>query len=267
MGIVRVNGIDLHYVEAGSGEPLLLIMGLGGDHQAWGFQFRAFAERHRVIAFDNRGAGQSSAPDEPYTIRGMADDARGLLDALGVGRVHVVGVSMGGMIAQELALAQPERVASLHLGCTLARSDPYLRSVLRVWRDLRARLPQESVVRTIALWLLAPATFAERPDFAEMVVQAALANPFPQSTAGFLRQSEAVMGHDTLDRLAALRPPTLVTVGEDDILVPPRFSREVSAAIPGSALHVVAAAGHVYFWERVDDFNKLTLDFAAAHPA
>ena len=116
---VRVNGVELHYVEVGGGDPVLMIMGFGGDHLAWGFQVPALSARYRVIAFDNRGAGQSSVPDVPYSTRMMADDAVGLLDALGIERAHVIGVSMGGMIAQEVALGHPRSralaAAALHL--------------------------------------------------------------------------------------------------------------------------------------------------------
>src|SRR6185503_2959995 len=121
MAKVRVNGIELNYVEAGSGEPVLMIMGFGGDHLAWGFQVPALSARYRVIAFDNRGAGQSRVPDVPYLTRMLADDAVGLLDALGVERAHVIGASMGGMIPQEVALGHPGRVRSLQLHCTYAQ--------------------------------------------------------------------------------------------------------------------------------------------------
>ena len=131
---VRVGDIEMHYVEAGAGAPLVLIMGFSGDYTAWGLQIRAFAERHRVIAFDNRGTGQTDTPDAPYTTRMMADDTAGLLDALGIDRAHLIGISMGGMIAQELALAYPERVSSLHLGCSLARPDAYMLALNASWR-------------------------------------------------------------------------------------------------------------------------------------
>ena len=257
----------MFYAEAGGGPPLLLIMGFGGDHLAWAYQFRVFAERYRVIAFDNRGAGQTDAPDTPYTTALMADDAAGLLDALGVDRAHVIGVSMGGMIAQELALRHPARVRSLHLGCTLARPDAYMRALVAAWRTLRTSLSREDMLRAVALWLFAPVTYEERPEFVEMVVQTALANPFPQTLVGFVRQSEAILGHDTLERLDAIRCPTLVSVAEDDILVPPRFSRRLAAGIPGAALRVLPGAGHVYFWEQPDAFNRLCLEFLARHPA
>src|SRR5262245_55834448 len=108
MPTVRVGDISMYYVEAGAGEALVLVMGLGADHLAWGFQFPVFAEKYRVIAFDNRGAGQTDVPDQPYTTRMMANDTVGLMDTLGVDRAHVLGVSMGGMVAQEIALNHPE---------------------------------------------------------------------------------------------------------------------------------------------------------------
>jgi 3-oxoadipate enol-lactonase len=265
MAKVRVNGVDLHYVEVGRGDPLLLIMGFGGDHLAWAFQVPVFSEHYRVIAFDNRGAGQSSVPDVPYTTRMMADDAAGLLEALGVERAHVLGVSMGGMIAQELALGHPRRVRSLQLHCTYARPDAYMLALMETWRAVRAKATLEEWMRTVALWLFSPRTYQERPEFIETIVQTALANPHPFTQTGFLRQGDAVRSHDALARLRTLTCPTLVSVAEDDALVPPRFSRELAAAIPGAALRLIDGAGHAYFWERPDVFNAMCLDFLAKH--
>ena len=258
---VRVGDIDMFYVEAGGGEPVILIMGFGGDHTAWAFQLRPFAERYRVIAFDNRGAGQTDQPDAPCTIALMADDTLGLLDRLGIERAHVVGLSMGGMIAQEIALRAPARVRSLQLHATLARPDAYTRALLDVWRVQRVKLTLEERMRALALWLFAPVTYAERPELVETVLRNAIENPHPQSLAGFLRQAEAVAGHDTLDRLGAIRCPTLVSVAEDDALVPPRFARELAQRIAGAELALVPGAGHAYMWERPDAFNALCLEF------
>src|SRR2546427_3279997 len=160
---VRVNGIGLNYVEAGSGDPLLLIMGFGGDHQAWAFQTPVFAQRYRVIAFDNRGAGQSDVPDVPYTTRMMAEDAIGLLDALRIERAHVLGVSMGGMIAQELALAHPQRVRSLQLHCTLAPRDAYMQALIENWRGIRTKVTPGGGMAIVALWAFSPGTHPQRP--------------------------------------------------------------------------------------------------------
>src|ERR1044071_6561394 len=143
MPSVRVGEISMYYIEAGRGEPLVLVMGLGAGHLAWGFQVPAFAERYRVIAFDNRGAGQTDAPDHPYTTRMMADDTVGLMDALGVERAHVLGVSMGGMIAQEIALDHPDRVRSLQLHATLGRPDGFLQAQLAAGRIQRRALSRE----------------------------------------------------------------------------------------------------------------------------
>jgi pimeloyl-ACP methyl ester carboxylesterase len=258
---LRVGDISMHFVEAGAGEPLILIMGLGGDHTAWGFQTPGFAERYRVIAFDNRGAGQTDQPGSPYTTRAMAADTLGLMDALGIEQAHVCGASLGGMVAQELALNHPERVRSLQLHCTLARPDAYLLALGRTWLEMRAALSREAFTRAMMLWLFAPATFETRPEFVEGVVQNALANPFPPTQAGFAGQAQAVASHDTQDRLARIRCPTLITVGAEDILVPPRFSRALHARLPHAELVVLEGGGHGYFLELAPAFNEVVLEF------
>lgn len=260
---IPVGDIRMHYVEAGAGDPLVLIMGIGGDHLAWGFQVPAFAERHRVIAFDNRGVGQTDAPDVPYTAAMMADDTVGLMDALGIERAHVLGVSMGGMIAQEVALRHPRRVRTLQLHATYARADRYTLALIDAWRRIRIGLGRETALRTIALWLFEPATYDERPEFVELIIGNALESPFPQSAVGFLRQGDAVRDHDALDRLQEIRVPTLISVAASDILVPPRFSRQIAAAIPGAELHVFPRGAHGYFWEYPEDFNRVCLEFLA----
>ncbi len=262
---VEVGDIKMYCVEAGAGEPLVLVMGLGGDHTAWGFQVPVLAERYRVIAFDNRGAGQTDQPDLPYTTRGMAEDTVGLMDALGIPRAHVCGVSLGGMIAQELALNHPDRVLSLQLHCSLARPDAYLLALSRTWLEMRAALSREAFTRAMSLWLFAPATFATRPGFVEDVVQNVLANPYPPTQVGFARQTVAVAGHDTLDRLDRIRCPTLVTVGTEDILVPPRFSRVLGDRIPRAELRMLEGGGHGYFIEMAPAFNAVVLDFLGRH--
>jgi pimeloyl-ACP methyl ester carboxylesterase len=189
----------------------------------------------------------------------------GLLDALGVERAHVIGVSMGGMIAQEVALGHPGRVRSLQLHCTYARPDGYMLALMDAWRTMRVKTTAEEWLRIVALWLFSPRTYNERPDFVELVIQTGLANPYPFSLTGFLGQGDAVRGHDALARLPGLAHPTLVSVAEDDILVPPRFARELAAAVPGAELRVIEGAAHGYFWERADVFNAMCLEFLDRH--
>jgi pimeloyl-ACP methyl ester carboxylesterase len=196
-------------------------------------------------------------------MRMMAEDTRGLMDRLGIERAHVLGVSMGGMIAQELALAHPDRVRSLQLHTTLARTDAYTRACAAVWEVVRATLPPEAAFRAIALWLFAPSSYNDRRELIEMIVQGALATPYPQSLTGLSRQREAIASHDTLGRLGAIRCPTLVTAAEDDILIRPRASRALAAAIPGAEFATIPDAGHVPYWEQADVFNRLCLEFLA----
>jgi pimeloyl-ACP methyl ester carboxylesterase len=138
-------------------------------------------------------------------------------------------------------------------------------ALMDAWRTVRAKATPEEWLRTVALWLFAPGTYADRPDFVEMVIQTGLATPHPFTLTGFLRQGDAVRGHDALDRVPTLTCPTLVSVAEDDILVPPRFARELATAIPRAELRVIEAAGHAYFWERPDVFNTMCLTFLAKH--
>jgi pimeloyl-ACP methyl ester carboxylesterase len=263
---VRIGDIEMYYQDVGSGDPLVLIMGFGGDHLAWAFQMADFSMRHRVIAFDNRGVGQTDAPDQPYTTQVMAGDTLRLMDALGVDRAHVLGASMGGMVAQELALASPDRVRSLHLACTFGRPDAYMLALNAAWREMRVGMGAEWTLRALALWLFSPATYAERPELIETLLQNTLANPHPQSVVGFLRQSEAVAAHDAVDRLSAIRCPTLVSVAADDILTPPRFAREIVERVPNAELRLVLSAGHGYFLERPDVFNELSSTSSRARP-
>jgi pimeloyl-ACP methyl ester carboxylesterase len=263
--IARVGGIRIHYEWHGraAGVPVVLVMGLGGDATAWGYQLAALAPVRRCLALDNRGVGRSDAPDQPYTVAGMARDLLGLLDAVGVARAHLAGVSLGGAIVQEAALLAPERVASLQLHATWAGPDPYLTAALEKLRAMRRDLDREGFVRALLPFLFTPRCHAARFRFVERVVQAAVAAPHPQPLHGYLRQAEASLGHDARDRLGALRCPTLVTVGEDDVLTPPRFARELASLVPGARLQVLPG-GHGYFWEAPDAFNAACLEFLNA---
>jgi pimeloyl-ACP methyl ester carboxylesterase len=267
MPIVAVNGIELYYAETGSGEPLVLVMGFGGDHLSWGFQLSALSAHYRVVTFDNRGSGRSSAPDIAYTTRTMADDTVALMDRLGIERTHLLGVSLGGMIAQEIALEHPERVRSLQLHCTAARADRHMLALLENLRSVRHKAGVELAQRAMALYLFAPTTFNERPEFIDMLLYAASSQAHPQSDVGFARQGDAVIGHDALARLGAITCPTLVAVGEEDQLAPLRFSREIAAAIPHAEFQTVPQAGHVFFWEKPAEFNALVLSFLSKHRA
>ncbi|MBA3414812.1 MAG: alpha/beta fold hydrolase [Chloroflexia bacterium] len=247
MPLVQVNGIERFYQVAGNGEPLLLINGIGADSLKWDPLLPALAARFRVITSDNRGAGRSAASPGPYETRQMADDAAALLAHLGVARAHVVGSSMGGMVAQELALAYPTLVDRLVLYGTFARPrraimDPWLTFVVHA----SERLDPTSVTLGWLPWLYTPA-FLARPE----KVEAALARqePYPPPAHGIAAQAEAVRSHDTLDRLPRIAAPTLVLVGAEDVVTPVYYSQELAERIPGARLQVLERGGHSAIWE------------------
>jgi 3-oxoadipate enol-lactonase len=246
MGEAEVNGIKIHYREYGEGEPLLLIMGLSANVDWWGDDFLApLAERFHVVAYDNRGAGRSDKPEGPYPIPLMAVDAVGLMDHLGWESAHVMGASMGGMIAQELALEYPERVRRLVLLCTNCggpESVPASPEVLTMLYAPRKSLSDEDIARMTLYLLFPPRYIEENPEKMEEVVKDLLIAPTPPKC--FIWQITGVSMWSCHSRLADLRHPTLIMTGNEDVLIPPENSRILAKAIPDSELVEYEGAGH-----------------------
>jgi pimeloyl-ACP methyl ester carboxylesterase len=261
MPVVQLNGIERFYQETGQGDPLLLINGIGGTSLGWEPLLPALAERFRVITSDNRGVGRSAAPPGPYTTRHLADDAAALLTHLGVTRTHVVGSSMGGMIAQELVLTYPQLVDRLVLFAACARPrraiiDPWLTFVVQ----MKERLDPTAVTLGWLPWLYPPA-FLAQPEWVEAVL--AWQEPYPSSAHGIAAQAEAVRHHDTLERLAQITAPTLVLVGAEDIVMPVYYSQELAERIPGATLRVLEQSGHEALWQDPEAGAKVLLEFLA----
>ena len=254
--MIKSGNVGLWVERRGQGPDVLLIAGLGDPAEAWEPQLEGLADRWRLTAFDNRGAGRTPLPpaDEPFTVATMADDAAGLLRALGVPAAHVMGFSGGSVIAQELALRHRELVRSLVLVSTWARSDPYLRAMAEFWHWLVEVAPSErAALEAFFLWIYTPQAHAD--GTVERFIAETLASPHPQSVDAFQRQLDAFMTHDTLDRLPGLRVPTLVLAGELDIATPPRLGRVVAERIPGAQLAVLPGAAHQPFQETPAEFN------------
>ncbi len=276
MSIAKVGPLDLYYEEHGSGEPILLIMGLAADSTAWMFQVPAFAARYRTVVFDNRGVGRSSKPTGPYTIHEMADDAAGLLDVLDIGRAHVVGVSMGGMIAQELALRHPERVRSLVLACTYPEPDADIERNRRfsvrqmggtITADGEVQIDFKAINPMDFLQHLLPTVFNQEFIARELpkliqVFSGALQYGF--SMEAILGQVAAVMNHKATDRLHRITAPTLVLTGDADRLIPPANSDVLARHIPGATLMKVPGGSHGFNFETPDVFNRAVLEFLAS---
>jgi 3-oxoadipate enol-lactonase len=269
MAIAEVNGQRLYYEVLGDGEPLLCVAGLSCDTLVWIPQVQAFAAAHRTVIFDNRDVGQSSMADGPYEIADMAQDALALADALELDSFHLLGVSMGGAIAQELAIAAPERVRTLTLAVTFPATGAYGRRVAEVWGARVRQISREQHVDELML-LNHSEAFYESPEMVEFIRTAMLNNPHPQPPDAFARQLAASGRHDTRDRLGSLTMPTHVIGGEHDILVPVWKSREIAERIPGAKLTVLPNAPHGLSIERAEEFNAAVLGFireTAATPA
>ena len=276
MSIAKVGSLDVFYEEHGNGDPLLLIMGLAADSTAWMFQVPDFAQHYRTIVFDNRGVGRTSKPSGPYSIHEMADDAAGLLDVLDVRRAHVVGVSMGGMIAQELALRHPERVRSLVLACTYPEPDADVERNRRftverlggtVTSEGQMQIDFKAINPMDFLQHMLPTVFnqdfiaRELPKLLK-VFSGALQYGF--SMEAILGQVAAVMSHKATDRLHQITAPTLVLTGDADRLVPPANSDLLAQHIPGAKLVRVAGGSHGFNFETPEVFNRAVLEFLAS---
>ncbi len=254
------SDISLHYDVHGDGEPLVLVMGLAADSLAWVLQLGAFGERFRTVTFDNRDVGRSGYANGPYSVGDMASDTLALCDELGLDSFHLLGISMGGAIAQEVALMAPDRVRTLTLCVTWAGTGAYGRERSRLLAAAARRAPREEHVDMLMILTLSE-RFYENPAGVSYARRVMLDNPHPQEPEAFARQAEASGAHDARDRLPSLSMPVHVIGAEHDILVPVWKSRELADLIPGSKLTVIEGAPHGVNIERAEEFNRAVLDF------
>lgn len=255
---VEVPGRELYYERGGVGEPLLLIQGMSANHLAWGEPFRSRLEAgFECVVFDNRGMGRSSPVSEAFSIAEMAADTVALLDALELESAHVLGISMGGMIAQELALAHPERLRSLTLGCTYCGGEG---SQLMDPADFASLVEamasgdQDRVFQAMYELNLSPGFRAEQSRYADFTAMAA-ALPAPREVIGL--QVQAIAAHDTSARLPDLAVPTLVLHGDVDRVLGVANGRQIAGLIPGSRLEVYEGVGHMLWWEQPERSAEL----------
>ncbi|MDQ3934042.1 MAG: alpha/beta hydrolase [Actinomycetota bacterium] len=261
MPTVEANGLRLYYEVHGEGEPLLCVMGLGADHSAWVLNVPVLAETHRVVVFDNRDVGQSSYVEEPYEVTDMAADALALADALELDSFHLVGMSLGGAISQELALAAPERVRTLSLAVTYGGNGGWGRQRAKVFRRiLEGDMSREERVDFLMALVYSEIVF-DNEGFREAARATMLQHPHPQSNEAFIRQLDAGARHETRPRLGELSMPVQVIGARRDVMIPPHKSGELAELIPDAKLTVLDC-GHACNVEQAQEFNALVRDFA-----
>jgi pimeloyl-ACP methyl ester carboxylesterase len=264
MPSVEVGGTELYYERAGEGEPLLLIQGMSATHRAWGRPFRAELERSfDCLIFDNRGMGRSGRAALPFTVADLAGDTLGLLDALGIESAHVLGISMGGMVAQELALANPERVRTLTLGATYCGGpegklmDP---EDLRLLSEAMASGDREAVFRAMWEINLSPGFRAQEGE-ARFAAFTEMAESLPAPSAVIVQQMQACAAHDTSSRLGDLGAPTLVVHGTEDRLLKVDNGRQIARLLEVEPV-LLEGVGHLFWWEQPERSSALVREHA-----
>jgi len=266
MLIARVNGLDIHYRITGDGsETALLINGVGDDLEGWAMQVDPLVSAGlRVITFDNRGAGRSSCPPGPYASSEMAADTKALADALGLTSFHLVGVSMGGLIAQENALSFPDDLRSVVLANTYAKPDRFTKAAFDVWRQVAESGGMPLMMRQQAPWVFSPAFYEAHPD--KLATVLAEMERSPQPAAAFSAQIAALLSHDCTDRLASLHTPALVIAADDDIIIRLSLSHRLYEELPRGSWAIVPG-GHAAFVENPDPWNRAVIAFIDQHRA
>jgi len=261
--IADLGDRKLHYIRRGAGAPLLLIQGMAGHHGLWGERFLSLLEPDfDVVAFDHRGIGRSDRAEAPFTIADLADDAAGVLTAVGWDDAHVMGISMGGMVAQELAVRHPDRIRTLTLGCTYAGPDGGTLDgpgPMRMMRAANAGGDVGTILRAAYEANLSPSFRADEAKFSEFV-EVTLSQRVPSPV--IMMQFQAVARHDAEARLRSVKIPTLVVHGTDDEMITAKNGDHVASLVPDARLEKFQDVGHLFWWEQPERTAELLRDHA-----
>ena len=260
---IDTRGARIWVHQQGDGPAVLLIGGTGDPAESWQAQIDAFSDRYRVVAPDNRGAGRSSLPASGVTIPAMAEDAAEVLRSLGLRHAHVAGFSMGGTIAQELAIRHPDLVGSLVLSGTWAAPDAYLRRMLASWMaGARNASSEREFLETFFLWIYSRGWHED--GTVDRLIEDTLESPLAQDADGFYAQVQACIDWEgAAARLRSVTIPTLVIAGDEDLVCPPRFSHAIRAVMPHAQVAVIRGGAHQPFQEKPDEYNAIVAAFWA----
>jgi pimeloyl-ACP methyl ester carboxylesterase len=259
---VKANNITMNYEQQGSGEPLILIPYLTADHACYAFQVAEYEKHFTCISIDLRGTGETDKPEGAYTTEVLADDVAAFMEAAGIKRAHVSGLSLGAAIGMWLAAKYPQKVKSLSLHSGWTKTDPFIKTVLEGWQVMAKALNSvpEMVIRGIFPWCLTPELYAAKPDYIEFLAGFVRSRP-AQSVAAFLEQSKAVIEHDVTAQLGRIAAPTQITFGAKDQVTSTRFADAMKSEIRDSELVVFEGCARAQIYEKVEEFNQKTLQF------
>jgi len=263
---INANGLTMNYEQQGTGEPLVLIPYLSADHACYAFQVAEYARHFTCISLDLRGTGESDNTDGAYSTEDLANDVAAFMQALGIPRAHIMGLSLGGAIGMWLAAKHPESIASLSLHSTWPKTDLYIKTVIGSFQQTARGIGSvpEMVISALFPWCLTPDLYAAKPDYIEQLTAFVRSRPV-QSVESFVQQSNAVIGHDAEAQLVRITAPTLITFGRHDAATSTRFADRLQRGIRNSELLIFEASSHAPIYEQIEEFNQKTLAFLQRH--
>jgi 3-oxoadipate enol-lactonase len=263
---VKANNITMNYDQQGTGEPLILIPYLAADHACYAFQVAEYAKHFTCISIDLRGTGESDKPEGDYSTELFADDVAAFMQAIGLPKAHICGLSLGAASGMWLAAKYPDKVKSLSLHSAWAKTDPFVKTALEGWQVMAKALGSvpEMVVLGIFPWCFTPELYASRPEYIQSLADFVRGRP-AQPLAAFLQQSNAAIAHDVSRQLGRITAPTQITFGRHDMVTSTRFADQMTSAIRGSELLIFEGCSHAPIYEKVDEFNQQTLAFLTRH--
>jgi len=263
---IKANNIEINYAEQGTGEPLILIPYLAADHACYAFHVADYSKHFTCISLDLRGTGESSKPVGSYTTEDLADDVAAFMQARGIKKAHISGLSLGAAIGMWLAAKYPGNVASLSLHSGWPKSDPYIKAVIETFQTFAKSLDSvpEMVIRALFPWCLTPELYAAKPDYIQSLADFVRSRP-AQSVESFMQQSNAAIAHDVEAQLSRIKAPTQITFGRYDIATSLRFLDRMKGKIQNSTVTIFEGCSHAPIYENVAEFNEKTVAFLRQH--
>jgi len=263
---IKANNITVNYDQQGNGEPLILIPYLAADYACYAFQVAEYAKHFTCISVDLRGTGESDKPEGIYSSELYADDVAGFMQAMGIPRAHISGLSLGAATGMWLAAKYPDKVKSLSLHSGWTKTDPFIKTVVEGWQVTAKALGSvtEMVILGIFPWCFTPDLYADKPEYIQSLADFVRSRP-AQSVAAFLQQSNAVIAHDVEAQLGRITAPTQITFGRHDLVTSTRFADRMKSNIGGSELLIFEGCAHAPIYEKVEEFNQTTLAFLQQH--